>query len=432
VLIKIGDVTNKLGISHRSLHYWESVGILKSSRAENDYRYYDEENLHKIKQIVWLRKLRFSIPSIQEIFTSENLSKIIAVFTNHLEETKKEEEQLNALGIILRQLLNMLKDHQDMESLYKYLDTNHSAESEELKAALQTVMPETAGDIADETPPAHVADIAGFNLSLKPLSKQDIPELTEIIKSCYGGAEGLERLYNWDFSGFDMPGCHWFYKVIQDGKNVGAVNLVCVGMEAMLIRSVAYNNPENNICLFELLKQAHPEILCWNIYFPSENESEGDFYFDWDGKKRQFADDNGFTFYTGARWNRYIKTLKPHDEIYNSSRYRFALLDGSMDGVSFRFFGADKLDWYDGKMTNWTVNDCDFGNTLIYDSYMGNSKFYASTLTNIEFRHNCLDGGKFSNNSLKNCVIGNCDITGMTANGINVMEALEFYKSQKP
>ena len=67
MLMKIGDVTNKFGISHRSLHYWESVGILESSRGENDYRYYDDENMQKIKQIVILRKLRLSIPSIQEI-----------------------------------------------------------------------------------------------------------------------------------------------------------------------------------------------------------------------------------------------------------------------------------------------------------------------------------------------------------------------------
>jgi len=140
MLMKIGDAVSKYGISHRSLHYWESAGILKSVRAENDYRYYDEENLLKIKRIVLLRKLRLSIPSIQEIFTSQELSKIIAVFADHLDETKKEAEQMNALGKVLRQILNMLRDRLDMDKVYNYLDTTHSAESEELKAALKTVL----------------------------------------------------------------------------------------------------------------------------------------------------------------------------------------------------------------------------------------------------------------------------------------------------
>jgi len=166
--MKIGDVTNIFGISHRSLHYWESVGILRSTRAENDYHYYDEENLLKIKQIVLLRKLRLSIPSIQEIFTSEKLSKIISVFTEHLDETKKETEQLNALGIVLRQLLNMLKDRQDMDSVYKYLDTTHSNESDKLKAALKTVMSEPVKEIAAETPPELIVEWKIFILLQNP------------------------------------------------------------------------------------------------------------------------------------------------------------------------------------------------------------------------------------------------------------------------
>ena len=430
MLMKIGDVTSKFGISHRSLHYWESAGILKSSRAENDYRFYDEENLLKIKQIVLLRKLRLSIPSIQEIFTSEKLSKIISVFTDHLDETKKETEQLNALGIILRQLLNMLKDRQDMDSVYKYLDTTHSTESEELKAALKTVLSEPIKEIVIEALPEPIIDMAGIDLSLELLTKKDIIELTETIKRCYSNTEEIDKVVlNWDFNGFDMPDCRWFYKIVQDGKCVGAVYLVYIGMEAMLIRCLAYMEPDNNVYVFELLKRQYPEIMCWNIYYPNDS-NEGLYNFDFEDKKRQFGDDNGFTFYTGARWDRYIKTMKPHDEIYNSSRYRFALLDGSMDGVSFRFFGTDKMDWYDGKMTNWRVTDCDFGNALIYDSYMGKSKFIDSTLDNSDFRYTGLSDSIFKDVRFTNCKLESCHIAGMTIDGINVKEALEFYKKQ--
>ena len=431
--MKIGDVTNKFGISHRSLHYWESAGILQSIRAENDYRFYDEENLLKIKQIVLLRKLRLSIPSIQEIFASEKLSKIISVFTDHLDETKKETEQLNALGLILRQLLNMLKDRQDMDSVYQYLDTTHSTESEELKTALKTVLSEPVKEIAIESIPEPFVDMTGIDLSLKLSDKQDISELAKVIKRCYGNTEDTEKLlFYWDFNGYNMPDCRWFYKIMQNGECIGAVNLAFVGMEAMLIRQLAYCDPDNNIYLFKLLKQKHPDILCWNIYFPNEAENNTEhFCFDFENKKRQFADDNGFTFYTDARWNRYIKMLKPHDEVYNSSRYRFALLDDSMDGVSFRFFGTDRLDWYDGKMTNWRVTDCDFSGALIYDTWMGNSKYYDSGLNNGEFEYVSFDNSKFNHGSFKECKIEKCEISGMTIDGINVKDALEFYKNKK-
>ena len=216
---------------------------------------------------------------------------------------------------------------------------------------------------------------------------------------------------------------------MQGGECIGAVNLAFVGMEAMLIRCLAYGDADNNVYLFELLKQKHPDILCWNIYFPNEDENNTEhFCFDFENKKRQFADDNGFSFYTNARWNRYIKMLKPHDEVYNSSRYRFALLDGSMDDVSFRFFGADRLDWYDGKMTNWRITDCNFGAALVYDSWMGNSKFIDTCLDDSNFIHACLARSVFMGGSFADCKIENCDISGMTIDGIDVKEALEFYK----
>ncbi len=433
MLMKIGDVTNKFGISHRSLHYWENVGILESSRGENDYRFYDEENMQRIKQIVFLRKLQLSIPSIQEIFTSAELSKVIAVFTNHLDETKKETEQLNALGIVLRQLLNMLKDKQDMISVYQYLDTTHSTESEELKKALKTVMSEPVKEIAVEVPLEKVIDMTGMDLMLELITEKDIDNITAVVKQCYTNTKETDKLLeSFDFKyQINMTDCAYCYKIMQNGECIGVVSLRTAGMEAMLIRYLAYSDPDNNVYLFELLKQKHPDILCWNIYFPNDASNKEDFCYDWEGKKRQFADDNGFIFYTDARWNRYIKMLKPHDEVYNSSRYRFALLDGSMDGVSFRFFGTDRLDWYDGKMTNWCINECNFSNALICDSWMGESKFYESGIDGSDFRYTVFDDSTFLSGSFKNCKITNCDIQGMTIDGINVEDALKFYKERK-
>jgi len=437
MLMKIGDVTSKFGISHRSLHYWENVGILKSCRAENDYRFYDEENLRKIKQIVLLRKLRLSIPSIQEIFTSGELSKVIAVFADHLDETKRETKQLKALGVVLKQLLNMLKDRQDLDSVYKYLDTTHSTESEELKSALKTVLSKQAKEIDAETPPEPIVDMTRVDLALEPVTEKDADEVMAAVKRCYANTKEKEMnklLGYFDFHyHLNLPGCAYCYKIMQNGGCVGAVVLTPVGMEAMLIRNLAYGDPDNNVFLFELLKQKHPDILCWNIYFPNKNsdpqEHKTELLYDFKGKKRRFADDNGFEFYTNARWDRYIKMLKPHDEVYNSSRYRFALLDGSMDGVSFRFFGTDRLDWYDGKMTNWHINDCDCGGALIYDSFLGNSRFYENTIDNCDFRCGSFNGSTFDGCWFLGCKLTNCHVDGMTVDGVDVGAAVEFYKS---
>lgn len=433
MLMKIGDVTNQLGISHRSLYYWESVGILKSIRGnDNDYRYYDEENLQKIKQIILLRKLRLSIPSIQEIFSSADLSKVISVFTSHLDSSKKEITQLNALGIVLQQLINMLKDKKNIESVYNYLDTNHSCEMQELKDALNTVLTEPKKEIDVETIIEQIVDMTSIDLLLEPMTKEDIPIVVEIVKQCYKNTKEIDKLlfyFNMEQQ-LSQPDCTWIYKIMQSGECIGEIDLAFVGMEAMVIRYFACLDYDMNIYIFELLKKQFPQILSFNIYI-AHNDNIDDFTYDFEGKKRQFADDNGFIFYTDARWNRLLKMLKPHDEVYNSSRYRFALLDGSMDGVSFRFFGVDKLDFYDGKLTNCRMTDVDFSGALIYDTWIGNSRFYDNSFNGSDFRYVNFDDSTFINGSFKNCTFRDCDLDGLTIDDINIKEALKYYKENK-
>jgi len=428
MLTKIGDVVSKYGISHRSLHYWEGAGILNSTRADNDYRYCDEENLLKIKQIVLLRKLRMPIPSIQEIFTSQELSKIIAVFASHLDNTKKEAEQLNALGIVLRQLLLMLKDRQNIESVYSYLTANHTTELEELKNALTMVLSEPVKKIEPDKLSDVVVDMTGVDLSLERISEDGIPELIEVIKQCYPNVEDMDTLLSyWDFEGINMVDTQWYYKIVQGDQCVGAVRLAFGGMEATIIRNIAYKEADNNIYLFELLKKQFPQTLCWMIRDTKENDK---YYwnYDWEGKKQRFWEDNGFAFYSDNRNSEYVKMLKPHDEVYNSSRYRFGLIDGSMDGVSFRFFGANKLDWYDGQMRDWRVTDCNFSDTIIYDTVMASTKVYFCGLGNSDFQYVELDNCTFKGVNFTDSKLTECNIQGMTIDGVSVEEALKFYR----
>ena len=57
-LVKITDLTAQLGLSSRSLRYYEQVGLIQSIRpAFEKYRFYDAENIERLKQIMVLRKM---------------------------------------------------------------------------------------------------------------------------------------------------------------------------------------------------------------------------------------------------------------------------------------------------------------------------------------------------------------------------------------
>ncbi|MBF2016646.1 MAG: MerR family transcriptional regulator [Rivularia sp. T60_A2020_040] len=59
--MKIGKLAKQTGISVRTLHYYDEIGLLSpSGRTEADYRLYAEADIVRLQQIISLRQLGFS------------------------------------------------------------------------------------------------------------------------------------------------------------------------------------------------------------------------------------------------------------------------------------------------------------------------------------------------------------------------------------
>lgn len=65
------------GVSVRTLHYYDEIGLLKPSFVDeqNGYRFYDEASLERMQEILFYRELDFSLKSIGEILASPNYDK---------------------------------------------------------------------------------------------------------------------------------------------------------------------------------------------------------------------------------------------------------------------------------------------------------------------------------------------------------------------
>ena len=73
------------GITTRTLHYYDEIGLLKPSFiAGNGYRYYSEKELLLLQQILFFRELEFSLEEIVNIINSSTFNPKQA-----LEEQKK-------------------------------------------------------------------------------------------------------------------------------------------------------------------------------------------------------------------------------------------------------------------------------------------------------------------------------------------------------
>lgn len=70
----VGEVEHTIGLSKKSIRYYEENGLLKPKRnKDNDYRIYDEEDINQLKKIKFLRELGVPIKELQEL-TKGNLS----------------------------------------------------------------------------------------------------------------------------------------------------------------------------------------------------------------------------------------------------------------------------------------------------------------------------------------------------------------------
>lgn len=84
--LQIKEFAEFTGVSVRTLHYYDEIGLLKPSCVDehSGYRFYDEEALLRMQEILFYRELEFSLKSIKAILSSPNYDK-----TKALQEQKQ-------------------------------------------------------------------------------------------------------------------------------------------------------------------------------------------------------------------------------------------------------------------------------------------------------------------------------------------------------
>lgn len=85
------------GVSVRTLHFYDEIGLLKPAfHGENNYRYYEEEQVLMLQQILFYRELGFPLIDIQRIVASTDFDKIEALKSHRqlLEHNLDQTQQL--------------------------------------------------------------------------------------------------------------------------------------------------------------------------------------------------------------------------------------------------------------------------------------------------------------------------------------------------
>ena len=75
--MQIKEFAEFAGVSVRTLHYYDEIGLLRPAEVDRitGYRFYDEDSLFRMQEILFYRELDFSLKSIGEILSSPNYDK---------------------------------------------------------------------------------------------------------------------------------------------------------------------------------------------------------------------------------------------------------------------------------------------------------------------------------------------------------------------
>jgi phosphoribosylaminoimidazole-succinocarboxamide synthase len=103
------------GVSVRTLHYYDKLGLLKPRyRQENGYRYYDDDSIIRLQQIMFFRELGFSLDKIGKIISLPDFD-VLEALKSQRDLLVKKSERLEELISTVDKTIKRLKGEDKMQ-----------------------------------------------------------------------------------------------------------------------------------------------------------------------------------------------------------------------------------------------------------------------------------------------------------------------------
>ena len=125
VALKVAAVARRTGVSVRTLHYYEEIGLLSpSGRTAAGHRLYVGREVEKLQQIRSLQHLGMGLSEIAECF-DEGRVDAVGIVRDHLVRVREELGALGRLEGLLNNILSTLEEgeHDDVSTTETFLKT---------------------------------------------------------------------------------------------------------------------------------------------------------------------------------------------------------------------------------------------------------------------------------------------------------------------
>ncbi len=110
----VKQLADLAGISPRTLHYYDEIELLKpSSYGENRYRYFDDEAMLRLQQILFYREMGLNLQKIQNLLDQPDFD-VLTSLQAHRVALGKQVERLNRLISTVDKTINHLTEGIEM------------------------------------------------------------------------------------------------------------------------------------------------------------------------------------------------------------------------------------------------------------------------------------------------------------------------------
>ena len=109
----IKEAAQLSGVSVKTLHHYDKIGLLVPLKSENGYRIYSQEDLEQLQVILYYKYLGFSLEKIAELLKEEKTD-LLPHLTRQLDYLTQERQHLDTLISTLQKTIQDQKGERKM------------------------------------------------------------------------------------------------------------------------------------------------------------------------------------------------------------------------------------------------------------------------------------------------------------------------------
>ena len=142
-MLTVKQLSKLAGVTPRTLHHYDAIGLLKPSRVgDNSYRYYGEESLLRLQQILFYRELGIPLEDIKSIMGRRDYD-VLGALRSHKEALKRQVTRLNNLIHTVDNTIDYLNGRKEMSNKQLFEAFSDEQQAEYEKEIMQKYDPAT-------------------------------------------------------------------------------------------------------------------------------------------------------------------------------------------------------------------------------------------------------------------------------------------------